>query len=113
MIDALVSPFIEFSFMRRALVGCMAISLTAPPIGVFLVLRRMSLMGDAMGHALLPGAAIGYLLAGLSLFAMSLGAFAAGLADALDLSPYGLDWDGPIERQSDNAEELLAAGTPS
>jgi zinc/manganese transport system permease protein len=51
MIDALVSPFIEFSFMRRALVGCMAISLTAPPIGVFLVLRRMSLMGDAMGHA--------------------------------------------------------------
>lgn len=83
MIDALVSPFIEFSFMRRALVGCMAISLTAPPIGVFLVLRRMSLMGDAMGHALLPGAAIGYLLAGLSLFAMSLGAFAAGLAVAL------------------------------
>lgn len=83
MIDALVSPFLEFSFMRRALVGCMAISLTAPPIGVFLVLRRMSLMGDAMGHALLPGAAIGYLLAGLSLFAMSLGAFAAGLAVAL------------------------------
>lgn len=83
MIDALVSPFIEFSFMRRALVGCLAISLTAPPIGVFLVLRRMSLMGDAMGHAILPGAAIGYLLAGLSLFAMSLGGFAAGLAVAL------------------------------
>ena len=69
--------------MRRALVGCLAISLTAPPIGVFLVLRRMSLMGDAMGHAILPGAAIGYLLAGLSLFAMSLGGFAAGLAVAL------------------------------
>jgi zinc/manganese transport system permease protein len=83
MIDALVQPFIEFAFMRRALVGCFALSLTAPPIGVFLVLRRMSLMGDAMGHALLPGAAIGYLLAGLSLFAMSLGGFAAGLAVAL------------------------------
>jgi zinc/manganese transport system permease protein len=83
MIDALVSPFIEFSFMRRTLVGCLAISLTAPPIGVFLVLRRMSLMGDAMGHAILPGAAIGYVLAGLSLFAMSLGGFAAGLAVAL------------------------------
>ncbi|ODS00399.1 zinc ABC transporter permease [Methyloceanibacter marginalis] len=63
--------------------GSLAISLTAPPIGVFLVLRRMSLMGDAMGHAILPGAAIGYLLAGLSLFAMSLGGFAAGLAVAL------------------------------
>lgn len=83
MIDTLVQPFVEFAFMRRALVGTLAISLTAPPIGVFLVLRRMSLMGDAMGHAVLPGAAIGYLLAGLSLFAMSLGGFAAGLAVAL------------------------------
>jgi zinc/manganese transport system permease protein len=83
MIDAVISPFIEFSFMRRALVGCLALSLGAPPIGVFLMLRRMSLMGDAMSHAILPGAAIGYLLAGLSLFTMSLGGFAAGLAVAL------------------------------
>ena len=83
MIDAVIGPFIEFSFMRRALVGCLALSLGAPPIGVFLMLRRMSLMGDAMSHAILPGAAIGYLLAGLSLFAMSLGGFAAGLAVAL------------------------------
>lgn len=83
MIEALIGPFAEFSFMRRALVGCVALSLSAPPIGVFLMLRRMSLMGDAMSHAILPGAAIGYLLAGLSLFAMSLGGFAAGLAVAL------------------------------
>ena len=83
MIEALTGPFAEFSFMRRALVGCLALSLSAPPIGVFLMLRRMSLMGDAMSHAILPGAAIGYLLAGLSLFAMSLGGFAAGLAVAL------------------------------
>ena len=83
MIDAVISPFIEFSFMRRALVGCMALSLGAPPIGVFLMLRRMSLMGDAMSHAILPGAAIGYLLAGLSLPAMSLGGFVAGLIVAL------------------------------
>jgi zinc/manganese transport system permease protein len=83
MIDAVTAPFIEFAFMRRALVGCLALSLSAPPIGVFLVLRRMSLMGDVMGHAVLPGAAIGYLLAGLSLFAMSLGGFAAGLAVAI------------------------------
>ena len=83
MIDALTQPFIEFSFMRRALVGCLALSLGAPPIGVFLMLRRMSLMGDAMSHAILPGVAIGYLLAGLSLFAMSFGGFAAGLAVAV------------------------------
>ena len=83
MIETLFQPYAEFAFMRRALVGSLAISMTAPPIGVFLVLRRMSLMGDAMGHAILPGAAIGYLLAGLSLFAMSLGGFAAGLAVAV------------------------------
>ena len=83
MIDAIVNPFVEFSFMRRALVGCLALSLGAPPIGVFLMLRRMSLMGDAMSHAVLPGAAIGYLLFGLSLPAMSMGGFAAGLAVAL------------------------------
>jgi zinc/manganese transport system permease protein len=83
MIDAVIDPFIEFSFMRRALVGCLALSIGAPPIGVFLMLRRMSLMGDAMSHAILPGAAIGYLLFGLSLPAMSLGGFIAGLAVAL------------------------------
>jgi zinc/manganese transport system permease protein len=83
MIDAIVSPFVEFSFMRRALVGCLALSLSAPPIGVFLMLRRMSLMGDALSHAVLPGAAIGYLLFGLSLPAMSFGGFIAGLAVAL------------------------------
>jgi zinc/manganese transport system permease protein len=83
MIDALVQPFIEIEVMRRALAGCLALSLSAPPIGVFLVLRRMSLMSDVMGHAILPGVAIAYVLAGLSLFAMSLGAFAAGLAVAL------------------------------
>jgi zinc/manganese transport system permease protein len=83
MIHSLIDPFLDFAFMRRALVGCLALSLGAPPIGVFLMLRRMSLMGDAMSHAILPGAAIGYLMAGLSLFAMSLGGFAAGIAVAL------------------------------
>ncbi|MDO9426352.1 MAG: metal ABC transporter permease [Methylobacterium sp.] len=69
--------------MRRALVGCLALSLSAPPVGVFLMLRRMSLMSDAMSHAVLPGAAIGFLVAGLSLPAMTLGGLAAGLAVAL------------------------------
>ena len=83
MIHALIDPFVEFAFMRRALVGCFALSLGAPPVGVFLVLRRMSLMGDAMSHAILPGAAIGFLVAGLSLPAMSLGGFIAGIAVVL------------------------------
>jgi len=83
LIDGLFGPFLEFGFMRRALVGCLALSLSAPPVGVFLMLRRMSLMSDAMSHAVLPGAAIGFLVAGLSLPAMTLGGLAAGLAVAL------------------------------
>jgi zinc/manganese transport system permease protein len=83
MIDLLLGPFVEFSFMRRALAGCFALSLSAPPIGVFLTLRRMSLMSDAMSHAILPGAAVGFLVSGLSLPAMTFGGLAAGLAVAL------------------------------
>ncbi|MDP4022166.1 metal ABC transporter permease [Methylobacterium sp. NEAU 140] len=68
--------------MRRALAGCLALSVSAPPVGVFLMLRRMSLMSDAMSHAILPGAAVGFLVAGLSLPAMTLGGLVAGLAVA-------------------------------
>jgi zinc/manganese transport system permease protein len=81
--DLLVSPFVEFEFMRRALVGVLALAVGAAPVGVLLMLRRMSLMGDAMAHAILPGAAIGYLLFGLSLMAMATGGLIAGLAVAL------------------------------
>src|SRR5688572_33443573 len=81
--DALVQPFIEFGFMRRALVACLALSISAGPIGVFLVLRRMSLMGDAMSHAILPGAALGFLAFGLSMWAMSLGGLVVALVVAL------------------------------
>ena len=80
---ALLAPFIEFPFMRRALVATLALSMGCAPIGCLLVLRRMSLVGDAMAHAVLPGAAAGFLLAGLSLPAMSLGGFVAALLVAL------------------------------
>jgi zinc/manganese transport system permease protein len=79
----LVEPFVAYGFMRRALVACLALSLGSAPIGTLLVLRRMSLMGDAMSHAILPGAALGFLIAGLSLWAMSLGGLIVGLAVAV------------------------------
>lgn len=79
----LIGPFVEFDFLRRALVGALALSLSGAPVGVFLMLRRMSLTGDAMAHAILPGAAIGYLLYGLSLPAMTMGGLAAGFVVAL------------------------------
>jgi len=80
---SLIAPFAEFEFMRRALVGSFALALGAGPVGVFLMLRRMSLMGDAMSHAILPGAAAGFLLSGLSLFAMTAGGLIAGLVVAV------------------------------
>lgn len=79
----LLSAFSDFAFMRRALIGCLVLSVAAAPIGVFLMLRRLSLTGDAMAHAILPGVAAGYLLAGLNLWAMTAGGLAAGLAIAL------------------------------
>ncbi len=78
-----IGPFVDFAFMRRALVACLALAVGAGPVGVFLVLRRMSLMGDAISHAVLPGVAVGYMISGLSLWAMSAGGVAAGLAVAL------------------------------
>lgn len=81
--DLLIAPFADFAFMRRALVGCLALALGSGPVGLMLVLRRMSLMGDAMSHAVLPGAALGFMWFGLSLPAMSVGGFVAGVVVAL------------------------------
>jgi zinc/manganese transport system permease protein len=81
--DTLIAPFAEFDFMRRALVGVLAIALAGAPVGVFLMLRRMSLTGDAMAHGILPGAAVAYLIAGLSLPAMTIGGLVAGVAVAM------------------------------
>lgn len=81
--DTFIAPFADFGFMRRALLGCVAIALGATPVGVFLMLRRMSLTGDAMAHAILPGATVGFLISGLSLGAMTLGGIVAGMSVAL------------------------------
>ena len=81
--DWLIGPFADYAFMRRALVACLALALGSGPVGVFLVLRRMRLVGDTLAHSVLPGAAVGFMLAGLSLPAMGLGGFIAGVTVAL------------------------------
>jgi zinc/manganese transport system permease protein len=101
MFSLLVAPFTEFEFMRRALAGTIALAFGAGPIGVFLMLRRMSLIGDAMAHAILPGAAIGFLIAGLSLFAMASGGLIAGFVIALGA--------GAIARATDIKEDAALA----
>ena len=83
-IDAVfIAPFVEFAFMQRALLGALMLSLSAAPVGVFLMLRRMSLVGDAMSHAILPGAAAGFLLYGLEIVPMTIGGLLAGAVVAL------------------------------
>lgn len=101
MFDFFMQPFVEFEFMRRALLGCLAISVSAAPVGVFLMLRRMSLTGDVMAHAILPGAAIGFLIAGLSTEAMTIGGIVAGCLVAL--------LSGIVSRSTNVAEDSSMA----
>ncbi len=81
--DFFISPFVDFAFMRRALVGSAVLSASACPVGVILMLRRMSLSGDAMAHAILPGAAIAFVFSGLAILPMTIGGLIAGLVVAL------------------------------
>ena len=101
--DFLFAPFgHDLPFMRRALTATLALSLGYGPVGVFLVLRRMTLVTDAMAHAILPGAAVGFLLSGLSLWAMSVGGLVAGLVVAL--------LSGAVSRATKLREDASFAG---
>lgn len=82
MYQAVLSPLTDPS-ARAALVGMLALALGAGPVGVFLMLRRMSLMGDTMAHAILPGVAVGFLVAGADVFAMTFGGLIAGVIVAV------------------------------
>ncbi|QDB99441.1 zinc ABC transporter permease AztB [Mesorhizobium sp. 8] len=79
----LVAPFVDYAFMQKALFGSLLLSAGACPVGVFLMLRRMSLSGDAMAHAILPGAAAGFLFYGLEILPMTVGGLVAGIVVAL------------------------------
>jgi zinc transport system permease protein len=56
-----VNP-LSLEFMRLALVSALLVGLVAPAVGVFLVQRRLALMGDGIGHMALTGVALGFLL---------------------------------------------------
>ncbi|WP_273754581.1 metal ABC transporter permease [Bartonella sp. MM73XJBT.G] len=78
-----LAPFVDFHFMQNALIGSILLSMSACPVGVFLMLRGMSLTGDAISHAILPGVATAFLICGFSLISMTLGGIFAGLIVAL------------------------------
>ncbi|MGZ5872574.1 MAG: metal ABC transporter permease [Bradyrhizobium sp.] len=82
LIGFLIDPFWSFGFMRIALVACFALALANGPIGTLLLMRRESLDGNVLSHAVMPGAAIGFLYAGYSLAALTIGGLLSGFAVA-------------------------------
>src|ERR1035437_10034151 len=58
-LEATVPDILSFSFMQHALLAAFLVGLAAPMVGVFLVQRRLSLIGDGMGHVALAGVAVG------------------------------------------------------
>jgi zinc/manganese transport system permease protein len=78
----LVGPFEAYGFMRTALVAVLALALANGPSGVLLLMRRMSLVGDVFSHAVMPGAALGFVIAGYSALALSAGGMLTGIAVA-------------------------------
>jgi zinc/manganese transport system permease protein len=82
LVGFLIDPFWSFGFMRIALVACFALALANGPIGTLLLMRRESLGGNVLSHAVMPGAALGFLYAGYSLAALTLGGLLTGLAVA-------------------------------
>src|SRR3978361_13521 len=100
--NVLIAPFAEFDFIRRALVAVIVLAFGVAPVGVVLMLRRMSLMGDAMSHAILPGVAAAFLLSGLNRIAMTIGGLIAGLVVAV--------LSGVVTRSTEMKEDASLAG---
>lgn len=75
MITEFINGLQQFHFLQNALITAIAIGIVAGAVGCFIILRGMSLMGDAISHAVLPGVALSFIL-GINFF---IGAIAFGL----------------------------------
>ena len=73
----------SFAFMQRAFVATTVLSASVAPVGTFLVLRRLSLAGEAMAHAITPGVVVGFVVAGLSVYSLLIGGLVAGVGVAI------------------------------
>ncbi|MDZ4769399.1 MAG: metal ABC transporter permease [Chloroflexota bacterium] len=81
-IEFFIAPF-RYGFMQTALVGAALVGVACASIGVYVVLRRMAFIGDALAHTILPGVVIAY----LNQWSLQGGALIAGLVTAL-----GIGW---------------------
>lgn len=75
MIQEFIQGLHDFHFLQNALITAIVIGVVAGAVGCFIILRGMSLMGDAISHAVLPGVALSYIL-GINFF---IGAITFGL----------------------------------
>ena len=79
MIQNFINGLYEFHFLQNALVTAVVIGVVSGALGCFIILRGMSLMGDVISHAVLPGVAISYIL-GINFF---VGAIIFGLLSSI------------------------------
>lgn len=77
--DIFISPFVEYNFMQKALLSCLFLSFSAVPLGIFLLLRGLSLVGDSLSHGILPGIALAAIFYGLAPIPLFIGGIIAGL----------------------------------
>ena len=75
-----MSELLSLDFMRQALIAAVLVGIAAPLVGVFLVQRRLSLIGDGMGHVALAGVAVGVLTGQAPVLTALLAAVAAAIA---------------------------------
>ncbi|MDP3371830.1 MAG: metal ABC transporter permease [Candidatus Paracaedibacteraceae bacterium] len=76
--NSLIAPITDFVFMQRALSACLTLSIVCPILGVILLLKRMSLMGEALSHGILPGIAVAFFIWGVWLPGFTIGGMIAG-----------------------------------
>ena len=62
MLNEFIQGLLDFQFLQNALITSVMVGISAGIIGSFIILRGMSLMGDAISHAVLPGVAVSYML---------------------------------------------------
>lgn len=81
----ITEPF-QYEFIQRALIASIMVGVSCGLIGTYIMLRRLSLIGDALAHAVLPGVVIGFMIAGKGALSLFIGALTAGILTSVLIS---------------------------
>lgn len=81
----ITEPF-QYEFIQRALIASVMVGVSCGLIGTYIMLRRLSLIGDALAHAVLPGVVIGFMIAGKGALSLFIGALTAGILTSILIS---------------------------